>query len=129
MIVISKRLFHLVMGFNTTIEAIDSENIIYKKDGISNYFKIPIYDFYFKCKFWAVALKYDINESWWNSDRESNPDLRTGTPLFDMRLLGVEKGYESRGVVCLSEKDHKQTQEYYFDVFFEFCNTIADFEV
>ena len=71
-----------------------------------------IHEFVHDCRVWAVSTNHNIDSRTWLSDKESYPNYPENTVLFDMRVEGIEKGYEARGNCCLHEFNHKQELKY-----------------
>ena len=126
---ISKELLSEVMDSKVNDSYMDDQWIGIQYEDASNEClqrTINIYELAYKCKLWATKLGYSLDGTTWLSDVEIYPNYPDKTPLFDMRVCGVEKGYEHRGVCCLYEFNHKQELIHEPEAIFAACEWILN---
>lgn len=129
MVAPTKPLVNVILGFtpyfirenttNTNPHDIVFENIDGKVTERHN-----IHEFASLCKQWLVKNNYELSERTWTSD-ETQPQHPNGTALFDMNLVGSEKGHEDRGYVNLCELDHKHEMKFYPEVVIAFTEWVV----
>jgi hypothetical protein len=122
---ISKELLEAVLGitFLTHKEVKGSIRTYYSQDQHNDW---NTHELAHKCNTWAILQGYNIDPRTWLSDKECYPDYPNNTPLFDVRVEGIEKGYENRGVVCLYEFNHKQEFKHLPEAIFKACQWVLE---
>lgn len=93
---------------------------------------INIHELVNKCIEWAILQEMELSQSTWlhkesaYTQDEDKYRYKDNTVLFDMRIEGVEKGFENKGTVCLYEFNHKQEFKYYYQAVFTACEWILE---
>lgn len=74
--------------------------------------QINIFELCQKIRIWVVSKGFNIDSRTFLSSKDNHPEFEENTPMFDLRVEGVEIGYEHRGEVCLAEFNHDPRLEF-----------------
>lgn len=88
---------------------------------------INIFELCQKIRIWAVSKGFNIDSRTFLSNLEAHPEFEENTPMFDLRVEGVEIGYEDRGEVCLAEFDHDPRLEFEYKAIIQAAEWIFNY--